>query len=172
MSKPALAASPLAAAIDRAATAAGVPPASLEVAPLFGQCPPLETMDPAPLARLAACTRLSLSTNAIDRVAGLGGMPRLTSLSLGRNALRRLDGVEAATGLQELWVSYNQLDKLVCGGGGEAGGWWKVGPATAAPLPLPFRPPSPPPKSCPTCAPCSPPTTGSPPGPRWSAWEG
>ena len=57
---------------------------------------------------------LSLSTNSIDRIAGLSGLSRLCTLSLGRNLLRSLAGVEVAAGsLEELWVSYNSLDKLV-----------------------------------------------------------
>lgn len=111
MSKPAL--STLKDVVDRAAKAAGVPPASLPALDAWGQCPPLDRIDGAALAGLTALTRLSLSTNAIDRIAGVGGLPALRVLSLGRNALRRLDGVEAATGLEELWVSYNQLGKLV-----------------------------------------------------------
>ena len=57
---------------------------------------------------------LSLSTNSIDRITGLSGLSRLRTLSLGRNLLRSLAGVEVAAGsLEELWVSYNSLDKLV-----------------------------------------------------------
>jgi len=58
-------------------------------------------------------SHLALSTNGIDRVAGLAPLTRLETLSLARNALRRLDGVEAAGGsLTQLWVSYNSLDRL------------------------------------------------------------
>ena len=61
-----------------------------------------------------AIRHLSLSTNSIDRVTGLSGLSRLQTLSLGRNLLRSLAGVEVAAGsLEELWVSYNSLDKLV-----------------------------------------------------------
>lgn len=57
---------------------------------------------------------LSLSTNSIDRISGLSGLTKLRTLSLGRNLLRSLAGVEVAAGsLEELWVSYNSLDKLV-----------------------------------------------------------
>lgn len=106
--------SPLKDAVDRACKAASLPPASLPALDAYGLCPPLDRIDPPFLAGLTSLTRLSLSTNAIDRVAGVGGLPALRVLSLGRNALRRLDGVEAAGGsLEELWVSYNQLDKLV-----------------------------------------------------------
>ena len=57
---------------------------------------------------------LSLSTNSIDRISGLYGLSKLQILSLGRNLLRSLAGVEVVAGtLEELWVSYNSLDKLV-----------------------------------------------------------
>ena len=79
---------------------------------LWGQCPPIDRLD-ASLGSLRRCRQLSLSTNNIDRVAGLAGMDALEVLSLGRNCLKRLDGVEAVAGtLRELWVSYNQLEKL------------------------------------------------------------
>ena len=47
-------------------------------------------------------------------MANLSGLPNLEILSLGRNLLKRfdaLDGVSAT--LRELWVSYNQIDKVV-----------------------------------------------------------
>lgn len=41
-------------------------------------------------------------------------MDSLTVLSLGRNLLKKVEGVEAvADTLQELWLSYNQIEKLV-----------------------------------------------------------
>jgi Leucine-rich repeat (LRR) protein len=79
-------------------------------------------------------SRLSLSTNSIDRIAGLqpsasaagGGagaagapssaspLPRLEALSLGRNLIKRIEGLEGvAETLRELWLSYNQIEKLV-----------------------------------------------------------
>jgi len=79
---------------------------------LCGHCPPIDKMD-ASLGSLTACRRLSLSTNNIDRIAGLSGMTSLEILSLGRNCIKRLDGLDAvAPNLRELWVSYNQLEKL------------------------------------------------------------
>ena len=84
--------SPLKEAIDRASKAASLPPASLPALDAYGQCPPLDRIDAPALVSLTSLTRLSLSTNAIDRVAGVGALPSLRVLSLGRNSLRRLDG--------------------------------------------------------------------------------
>jgi hypothetical protein len=50
-------------------------------------------------------------------------MDSLRILSLGRNLLKKIENVEAvADTLQELWLSYNQIEKLVCGPG-ELGVW-------------------------------------------------
>jgi dynein light chain 1 len=60
------------------------------------------------------CKQLSLSTNNIDRLASsLAGLDKLEILSVGRNCLKRLDGLEVVSStLQELWVSYNAVEKL------------------------------------------------------------
>ena len=57
---------------------------------------------------------LSLSTNSIEKVSNLAGLENLEILSLGRNIIKKLENLEplAAT-LQELWISYNILEKLV-----------------------------------------------------------
>lgn len=87
--------------------------ANLEEVNLCGHCPPIDRLDAGLGAILNTCRRLSVSTNNIDRLAGLSGMERLEVLSLGRNCLKRLDGIEAVSPtLRELWVSYNQLEKL------------------------------------------------------------
>ena len=40
----------------------------------------------------------------------------LQVLSLGRNCLKKLENLEAVAGtLQQLWISYNQVDRLVSG---------------------------------------------------------
>ena len=58
---------------------------------------------------------LALSSNNIDKIAGLSGLDSLLILSLGRNQLKKIENVEPVAGtLQQLWVSYNLLDKLVC----------------------------------------------------------
>ena len=80
---------------------------------LSGVCPPVEKMDSS-LAALRACRHLSLSTNALDKIGNLAGLERLEVLSLGRNCLKKLENLEAVAGtLQQLWVSYNQIDRLV-----------------------------------------------------------
>lgn len=68
-----------------------------------------------PLKSAALSRRhLALSTNSIEKISGLAGLPSLEVLSLGRNIIKKLDGVEAVAGtLQQLWISYNVIEKLV-----------------------------------------------------------
>jgi len=64
----------------------------------------------------ATCGRrhLALSTNSIDKIAGLGGLDALQILSLGRNLIRKIEGLEpVGETLEQLWLSYNQLERLV-----------------------------------------------------------
>lgn len=69
-------------------------------------------MDPS-LQGLRQCERLSLSTNAIDKIQNVSGLP-IRILSLGRNNLKKLDGIEElAESLEQLWISYNIVEKLV-----------------------------------------------------------
>ncbi|KAI8429671.1 hypothetical protein MSG28_000243 [Choristoneura fumiferana] len=76
------------------------------------QWPPIEKMDGA-LSTLVACEKLSLSSNMIDKIAGIAGMRNLKILSLGRNYIKNLAGIETvADTLEELWISYNPIDKL------------------------------------------------------------
>ncbi|XP_049886686.1 dynein axonemal light chain 1-like isoform X2 [Pectinophora gossypiella] len=57
--------------------------------------------------------KLSLSTNMIDKIAGIAGMKRLKILALGRNNIKSLAGIETvADSLEQLWISYNEIDKL------------------------------------------------------------
>mmetsp|Transcript_38820 Transcript_38820/g.57027 ORF Transcript_38820/g.57027 Transcript_38820/m.57027 type:complete len:196 (+) Transcript_38820:269-856(+) len=78
---------------------------------------PIVKMDKS-LNSLKKCEHLSLSTNAIDRMAGLAGMSSLRVLSIGRNNLKKIEKIEeVASTLEQLWVSYNQisfLDGLAC----------------------------------------------------------
>ncbi|XP_069118218.1 dynein axonemal light chain 1-like [Argopecten irradians] len=79
---------------------------------LYGQCPPIEKMD-ASLSTLSSCEKLSLSTNAIEKIANLNGLKNLKILSLGRNNIKSLTGLEAVGDtLEELWISYNNVEKL------------------------------------------------------------
>ncbi|XP_059047527.1 dynein axonemal light chain 1 [Achroia grisella] len=86
--------------------------ADAKVIELQFQWPPIEKMDGA-LSTLVACEKLSLSTNMIDKIAGIAGMRSLKILSLGRNYIKSLAGIETvAETLEELWISYNPIDKL------------------------------------------------------------
>jgi len=79
---------------------------------LIGVCPPIEKMD-ASLSTLTNCQRLSLSTNAIEKIANLNGLKNLKILSLGRNNIKSLTGLEAVGDtLEQLWISYNNIEKL------------------------------------------------------------
>ncbi|KAK3233616.1 hypothetical protein CYMTET_56100 [Cymbomonas tetramitiformis] len=79
---------------------------------LWGQVPPIEKMD-ATLSTLKACKHLSLSTNNIEKISSLSGMDNLTILSLGRNLIKKIENLDGvADTLEELWISYNQIDKL------------------------------------------------------------
>lgn len=57
---------------------------------------------------------LALSTNNIEKISSLSGMDNLRILSLGRNLLKKIENVDVvAETLEELWLSYNQIEKLV-----------------------------------------------------------
>uniref|UniRef100_A0A336LY00 Dynein axonemal light chain 1 n=1 Tax=Culicoides sonorensis TaxID=179676 RepID=A0A336LY00_CULSO len=57
--------------------------------------------------------KLSLSTNNIDKIAGISGMKNLKILALGRNNIKFLTGLDAvAETLEQLWISYNLIEKL------------------------------------------------------------
>lgn len=80
---------------------------------LIGVCPPIEKMDSS-LNALKACRHLALSTNSIDKIGSLTGLERLEILSLGRNQLKKLENLDGiAATIRELWLSYNQIDRLV-----------------------------------------------------------
>merc|ERR1711976_773556 len=73
---------------------------------LCAQHPPIEKMD-ASLSTLVNCVKLSLSTNAIEKIANLNGLKNLKILSLGRNNIKSLTGLESVGDiLEELWISY------------------------------------------------------------------
>merc|ERR1712080_329603 len=59
------------------------------------------------------CTKLSLSSNCIEKIANLNGLKNLKVLSLGRNNIKNLNGLEAVSDtLEELWISYNSIEKM------------------------------------------------------------
>ena len=79
---------------------------------LIGQYPPIEKLD-GPFHILINCEKLSLSTNMIVNIQNLQVLRNLRVLSLGRNLIKSLQGIEGvAETLRELWISYNQIDKL------------------------------------------------------------
>ncbi|XP_026467121.1 dynein light chain 1, axonemal-like [Ctenocephalides felis] len=76
------------------------------------QWPPIEKMDNS-LNVLVKCEKLSLSTNMIDKIAGISSLKNLKILSLARNYIKNLTGLEGvADTLEELWLSYNLIEKL------------------------------------------------------------
>ncbi|XP_071447319.1 dynein axonemal light chain 1-like [Hetaerina americana] len=90
----------------------GTPASEATEVLLYFQWPPIEKMDNS-LTQLTKCQKLSLSTNMIDKISGLGGMKNLKILSLGRNYIKALTGLEPLGDmLEELWISYNMIDKL------------------------------------------------------------
>jgi len=57
--------------------------------------------------------KLSLSTNMIERIAGISSLKRLRILSLSRNSIKTFSGLEAiGDHLEELWISYNLIEKI------------------------------------------------------------
>jgi dynein light chain 1 len=79
---------------------------------LWGMLPPIEKMD-ASLGALGGCAHLSLSTNSIDKISNLSGLHNLRILSLGRNNIKKLENLDpVANTLEELWISYNNIERL------------------------------------------------------------
>ncbi|GLV34141.1 uncharacterized protein CBL_00070 [Carabus blaptoides fortunei] len=76
------------------------------------QFPPIEKLDNS-LSILTNCRKLSLSTNMIEKIAGLSQLKNLKILSLGRNYIKNFSGLETVGDtLEELWISYNLIEKL------------------------------------------------------------
>lgn len=85
----------------------------MEEVKLIGCYPSIEKMDSQALSVLKKCRKLSLSTNAIEKIGSLQGLVSLEILSLGRNQIKRLENLDSvADTLQQLWISYNQIEKL------------------------------------------------------------
>ncbi|KAG5503443.1 hypothetical protein JKF63_05582 [Porcisia hertigi] len=78
---------------------------------LIGMLPPITKMDKE-ISTLKECVHLGLSTNAIEKIGpGLKDLKSLKILSLGRNSIRKLEQLDLPQ-LEQLWVSYNKIDKL------------------------------------------------------------
>lgn len=56
------------------------------------QYPPIEKMDSS-LATLVECTKLSLSSNMIEKISGIANLKNLKILSLARNYIKSLNGI-------------------------------------------------------------------------------
>ena len=79
---------------------------------LFCQIPFIDKMDDS-LNQLENCEKLSLSSNTIERIINLPKLKNLKILSLGRNNIKRIVGLdEIGQTLEQLWISYNQIEKL------------------------------------------------------------
>ena len=100
-------------AIKRWEQKTGQSPADVTELVLTCQLPtPIDRLDDS-LNMFENIEKLSLSTNAIERMVALPKLKNLKILSLGRNNIRRFQGLEdIGQTLQELWISYNQIEKL------------------------------------------------------------
>ena len=79
---------------------------------LICQIPPIDKMDDS-LNQCENCQKLSLSTNQIERMIALPKLKNLRILSLGRNNIKRIMALEdVGATLEELWISYNGIEKL------------------------------------------------------------
>ena len=79
---------------------------------LFACNPPINKMDDV-LNQLINCTKLSLSSNNIEKIMNLSNLKNLKILSIGRNFIKKLSGFDEIGGnLEELWISYNLIDKV------------------------------------------------------------
>ena len=99
-------------AIRKWEAASGLTPGEATEVKLICMIPPMDKMDES-LNQFEACTRLSLSTNAIERMIALPKLKNLKVLSLGRNNIKRIMALEEiGLTLEELWLSYNSIEKL------------------------------------------------------------
>lgn len=99
-------------AIRKWETTTGLTCAEATEVKLMCQIPPMDKMDES-LNQFENATRLSLSTNAIERMIALPKLKNLKILSLGRNNIKRIMALEEiGLTLEELWLSYNMIEKL------------------------------------------------------------
>jgi dynein light chain 1 len=72
----------------------------------------MEKLEQTILNELVECEQLSLSSNRITNMVDLD-LSKLKILSLSRNLIKKIVGVDTVRGtLQELWLSYNNIDSL------------------------------------------------------------
>ena len=73
---------------------------------------PIDRLDES-INQFLIVEKLTISTNAIERFVPMPKLQQLKILSLGRNALKRIQYLDDLAGtLEQLWLSYNQIDKL------------------------------------------------------------
>ena len=87
-------------------------PAEATEVSLIGLIPPMDRIDDS-LNQFENCVKLSLSTNAIDKMVSLPRLKNLKILSLGRNGIKKIQYLDdVASTLEELWISYNLIPNL------------------------------------------------------------
>ena len=98
-------------AIKRWEAATGQDPTTATEVKLICVIPAISNMDDS-LSVFEKVEKLSLSTNCIERIQFLK-FKHLKILSLGRNNIKRIQGLEEVSAtLEELWISYNAIEKL------------------------------------------------------------
>ncbi|XP_020709882.1 dynein axonemal light chain 1-like isoform X2 [Athalia rosae] len=99
-------------AIRRWEEATGLDASSATEINLSFQWPPIEKMDNA-FNVISKCEKLTLSTNMIEKIAGISALKNLKILSIGRNLIKAFSGLEPlGDTLEELWISYNSIEKM------------------------------------------------------------
>jgi len=100
-------------AIRRWETKTGISPQEATEVQLMCQLPqPLERLDNE-INQFENCEKLSLSTNAIIQIVPMQRLKNLRILSLARNNIKRIQNLEdVAATLEQLWLSYNQIERL------------------------------------------------------------
>lgn len=77
------------------------------------QNPPIDRLETSVLSTLTRVEKLSISSNCIDKIVNFPPLKYITRLSLARNNIKKISGLEEIAGsLKELWLSYNQIEKL------------------------------------------------------------
>ncbi|XP_068084859.1 dynein axonemal light chain 1-like [Anabrus simplex] len=99
-------------AIQRWQEKTGQNPSEATEVMLYFQWPPIQVLDNS-FSMIPKCEKLSLSTNMIEKVAGMAHLSHLRILSIGRNYIKNFAGLEAvANTLEELWISYNLIERM------------------------------------------------------------
>ena len=91
----------------------GISPQEATEVALYCQLPnPIEKLDNE-INQFENCEKLSLSTNAIIQIVPMQRLKNLKILSLARNNIKRIQNLEdVAATLEQLWLSYNQIERL------------------------------------------------------------